>query len=254
MEQTIHFAIQYLISAQHSFVKFANPSFLNRLWPCADELCVKTYELQPHTKHQIILQFNYDDFSLEWKSSDAGSKKLKLKNVSHKAVVEWIEATAIDFSIRLPFIYISNKELSYPEITNSYVFKIPDEQKLKAHIAFQTTTQKVLEDVTQEYDFKTEVSIWNNTQNLSLYAMVNLEMDIVLNMGMSIKESSKPDENYCVYIKEWKGMNAGALYEKHQYETKVTNAYPKESTLFINRPDMNLIKDFFLNEIQKHAN
>jgi len=205
MKKVIQLATQYLISAQHSFVKNDDP-YKNCLNFCLDNYCVKTKNLSYSTT-EITLQLNYIDFSLEWTNSPSKDFKLVLNNRSHREIISWISKTAPEANLSGVFKYISDANQGFSRIRELFVFRDIDRQELNKHLDFQLAIQKALKEVIAEYDLQSQVHIWGEKQETALYALLNPEIDLVIHLGMSPINPLSMESHYHIYAIGWQGSN-----------------------------------------------
>jgi len=218
MEIQTHIAVQYLATANKSFVAPKTDDSHTNLGFDPKRMTLKTH---PLSQNGTFLAFNYQDFSLEW-NSPSGSNVLLLNGKYHKTVVLWLKERAKEI-LGLAYTFDLHYELPYT-INDAYQFADKDQKELKRLADLRTLAQHSLETIVKEHKLVTDIRIWPHHFDTGGYAALpNTALHV--GFGLAIPDSVCDDHYFYLSAYQDNGMVSTTGFKKLSRGTWVDGSF-----------------------------
>lgn len=201
LRNQVHSASQYLAAAGISFLEKKEDDSHTNLQFKVDDATLHT---RPLNEVGDTLSFNYNNFSLVWNGNEK-HKVFRLDGKSHEQVLKWIQATASEANLKLPYRYQLHYELPY-EITDAFTFRLSDLSTLRELKLIRTVAQKILEVFVEEQQLRSEVRVWPHHFDTGAFAPLKNNTDVSISLGMAIPDTICDDHYF--YIAGYKEGDA----------------------------------------------
>ncbi|EDM42923.1 hypothetical protein SCB49_11522 [unidentified eubacterium SCB49] len=182
MIEKTYLAAQYLAAAGIQFVEKKEDDSHTNLGFDKNSGCLITH---PLSENGDELRFNYNSFSLEWKSKNE-TTTLALDGKSHEEVLSWLNEKAMLY-LNKEFSYSFHYEGTYP-ITSSYVFKLSDASQLNELLLLRKLGQNTLELFVEENKLDTSIRIWPHHFDTGIYDLLP-STEVTVGLGLAIPDT-----------------------------------------------------------------
>ncbi len=195
MEQTMHIAAQYLATSAISFIKKEDDdSHTNLGW--------KNHTLETHPfPNGDKLGLNYEDFSLEWMSSEDPKERLLLDNLTHKEITDWISMISTKNKIEKQYAFNLHYELPYKQLSNYSRIQLTSRNDLNKLIENRDLAEHVISNILKSNNYESPIRIWPH--HFDTGALINVNEELSIGIGMTIPDSIIDD--FYFYVSGYKG-------------------------------------------------
>jgi hypothetical protein len=182
MIEKTYLAAQYLAAAGIQFVEKKQDDSHTNVGFDKNSGCLITH---PLSENGDELRFNYNTFSLEWKSKNE-TTTLALNGKSHEEVLTWLNEKA-KLYLNKEYIYSFHYEGTYP-ITASYVFKLSDAARLNELLELRALAQSTLELFVEENKLDSSIRIWPHHFDTGIYDLLP-STEVTVGLGLAIPDT-----------------------------------------------------------------
>lgn len=189
----MHFAAQYLAMAGASFVAKKDDDSHTNLGFSVEG---KKMSSRPLHANGTILLLDYEQFSLEWREPN-GSSILSLDNTTHKEVLEWIQQRTEKSEIENSYSYNPHYQLPYT-ITDDFVFKLIDKNRLHALIELRILAQSVLHSFLEEHQLNSEIRVWPHHFDTGAFVFLEDGTDRSIGLGLAVPDTMINDHYFYI--------------------------------------------------------
>ena len=201
MIKNLHIAAQYLTAAAISFLaKEEDDSHTNLGWSNERNILSS----RPLNVRGDYLALSFDEFALQWYSSEQLISSLKLEKQSHSEVLSWIDLQLKAAAISQPYVYSFHYDVGYSIDMNSFTFSEVDLKEINRIASLFGKAQLVMKNVLQEQELESEIRVWSHHFDIGAFTI--LSDTLSLGFGLAIPDSAIDDFYY--YISGYNGHDS----------------------------------------------
>lgn len=184
MISQVHLAAQYLAAAGISFLEKEQDDSHTNLAFDVEEGSLYS---RPLNEQEDQLVFDYERFSLEWKSGIKAAS-FSLDGAQHSVIVAWIRNMASQSGINKIYRYEFHYDLSY-SIDEEYTFKLNDAKALKEMKALRALAHLSIEEFLKRQGLEAEIRIWPHHFDTGAYFVWDEARKLAIGLGLAIPDA-----------------------------------------------------------------
>lgn len=184
MEKMMYLAAQYLAAAGISFLEKKSDDSHTNLGFSGIDSSLSTRSLNDNGDN---LSLNYEDFSLNWNTSDECSW-LSLDGSTHAEVLNWLGQRTSKAGFSSAYNYTFHYDLPY-SIDSEFVFKCESSTRLKELLEIRILANKVMHSFLEEHQLTSEIRIWPHHFDTGAFVTLDDGSGKSVGFGLAIADS-----------------------------------------------------------------